>query len=219
VTAAARVALLDLGIGNLRSVERALVSAAGTAGVAIEVVVTSDATIVRGADRLVMPGQGAFRDGSRALAGALGDAVRESIAAGKPYLGICLGLQLLFPTSEEAPGERGLDVLPGTNRRLSPGEGAHRVKIPHMGWNQIELHDAAPHSLRAAHAASPWFYFVHSFHAVPDDARTIAATATHGDNVVTAAVAWKNVLAAQFHPEKSQHEGLELLSGWLGDAR
>ena len=162
-----------------------------------------------------MPGQGAFRDGSRALVGPLGDAVRTSIARGTPYLGICLGLQLLFDTSDESPGDRGLGVLAGTNARLTAGAGASRVKIPHMGWNEIALGPAAPAILRAAAATSPWFSFVHSFHALPADRTVVVATCTHGENVVTAAIAWKNVLATQFHPEKSQRAGLDLLAGWL----
>ena len=170
------------------------------------------------ADRVVMPGQGAFRDGSRALDGALGDAVREALSRGTPYLGICLGLQLLFGASDEAPGLPGLGVLAGKNVKLIPGTGATRVKIPHMGWNEIALSDGAPTALRTAARTSSWFSFVHSFHAVPDDPSLVVATCTHGENVVTAAIAWRNIVATQFHPEKSQRAGLDLIASWLASS-
>lgn len=216
MTATLRISLLDLGVGNLRSVERALTESAALAGVAAEVRVTSSPEDIARADRLVMPGQGAFRDGSRALDGALGDAVREALSRGTPYLGICLGLQLLFGTSDEAPGRPGLGVLAGNNVRLTPGTGDTRVKIPHMGWNEIELARDAPTALRAAVRTSSWFSFVHSFHAVPDDPSVVMATCNHGENVVTAAIAWRNIVATQFHPEKSQRAGLDLIASWLG---
>ena len=219
MSAPLRISLLDLGIGNLRSVERALVEAATIAGVSAEVRVTSTAADVAAADRVVMPGQGAFRDGSRMLAGALGDAVRRSISRGTPYLGICLGLQLLFAASDEAPGAPGLGVFAGTSVRLSPGVGGSRVKIPHMGWNEIALLPGAPRALVDASRTSPWFSFVHSFHAVPEDRSLVVATCGHGDNTVTAAIARGNVLATQFHPEKSQRAGLELLASWLAETR
>lgn len=209
MTASQRVALVDLGLGNLRSVERALDEAAALIGTTVTTTITRDPARVAAADLVVVPGQGAFRDGSAALDGALGDALRDAIARDKRYFGICLGLQLLFETSDEAPGARGLGVLDGTNARLSNAGG---VKVPHMGWNQLELSPVAGAQLQAATAVSPWFYFVHSFHAVPADPSVVAARVTHGANVVTAAVHRKNVLAVQFHPEKSQKAGIVLLA-------
>ena len=205
------VALCELGMGNLHSVERALAQGAADAGVACTIRRTPDPDAVRRADKIVVPGQGAFRDCAAALGGGLGDALRERIAAGVPYLGICLGLQALFEGSEEAPGAAGLGVLRGQVVRLSSGEG---FKIPHMGWNRVEiLHDAG--ALAAFAGEAPYFYFVHSYHAVPEDPEVLAAVTEHGPHRVTAAVQRENVLATQFHPEKSQAVGLSLLAAFL----
>ncbi len=209
---ARRVALVDLGLGNLRSVERALQQAAAVARVDATVEVTSRPDDVAAADHVVVPGQGAFRDGGAAVATALGEALRSAVARGAPYLGICLGLQLLFESSDEAPGVRGLGLFGGHNTRLSAGPG---VKVPHMGWNRVTLSADAPAPLVEAVRVSPWFYFVHSFHAAPIDRGLIAAEATHGANAVTAAVARDNVLAVQFHPEKSHAAGVALLASFL----
>ncbi len=209
---ARRIALVDLGLGNLRSVERALAQAAGVARVEASIAVTRRAEAVLAADHVVVPGQGAFRDGGAAVATELGAALREAITRGAPYLGICLGLQLLLRSSDEAPGVAGLGVLDGHNARLRTGPG---IKVPHMGWNRVSLAPGAPRPLVEAARVSPWFYFVHSFHAEPDDRGVVVADSTHGDNVVTAAVARDNVLAVQFHPEKSQAAGIALLSAFL----
>src|SRR5262249_26378730 len=149
---------------------------------------------VRAADVIVVPGQGAFRDCATALASGLGDAIHEKIRAGSPYLGICLGLQVLFRTSEEAPGCTGLSVFSGHVRRICPGPGA---KVPHTGWNTI---DPQKPSL-----VGDWFYFVHSFVIVPEDPSIVAATTDHGADRFVSAIEKDNVLAVQFHPEKSQH--------------
>lgn len=211
-----RVAVLDLGLGNLRSVEKALERAAADASLACSVAVTADADLVARADRVVFPGQGAFRDASIALASGMGDAVRAAIARGTPYLGICLGLQALFASSEEAPGHAGLGLFAGSNVRLAAGDATgERVKIPHMGWNPIALQAGGHRHLAAAGGEGTYFYFVHSFHAVPDDRALVVATATHGPNEVTAAIAKDNVLATQFHPEKSQAAGLALLRSFV----
>jgi glutamine amidotransferase len=215
VNARLTIALCDLGLGNLRSVETALLAAAESRGQPIEIETTRDPHRIEAADRVVVPGQGAFRDGSRALEGRLGDALRDVIARGKPYLGICLGLQLLFDASEEAEGAKGLGVFAGTVRRLSRGEGVQTVKIPHMGWNEIQASKTAPRALTKALGVSRWMYFVHSFHAVPDDSGLICATAEHGPNTITAAIARGSILATQFHPEKSQRAGVELLAEFL----
>lgn len=206
-----RVVVCDLGLGNLRSVERAVGLGAGLVGASVDVVVTADPTALRTADRVIVPGQGAFRDGAAALASGFGEAIRDAVARGTPYLGICLGLQLLFEGSDEAPGAKGLGLFAGTNRKLV---GDATTKIPHMGWSRIET-TSPPQALARAVAESDWFYFVHSFHAVPDDPSLVVASARHGANVVTAAVARDHVLAVQFHPEKSQRAGLLALGGFV----
>src|SRR5690349_18095913 len=131
-----RVAIVDLGMGNLRSVQRALERAATDGGVEIAVTITADPGAVSATDKIVFPGQGAFRDCAAALQGGsgLGEAIRERIAAGTPYLGICLGLQALFQSSEEAPGAAGLGIFNGAVKLLGPAQG---IKIPHMGWNRL----------------------------------------------------------------------------------
>jgi glutamine amidotransferase len=206
------IAIVDAGTGNLRSVVRAL-EASG----ARDVTVTRDPDVVRRASRIVMPGQGAFGDCATALSrdgSALGEAVTGAIRAGVPYLGICLGLQVLFGTSEEAPGCAGLGVFAGTVRRFprdARERDGRRLKVPHVGWNRAKTIGPA----RDVIGDDPWFYFVHSYFVVPDDARLLAAQTEHGAPFA-AAVAKDNVLAVQFHPEKSQHAGLGLLSRWLG---
>ncbi|MFT3776608.1 MAG: imidazole glycerol phosphate synthase subunit HisH [Minicystis sp.] len=207
-----RVALVDLGMGNLHSVERAIARAGSDAGLACTVDRTGDPEALRRADKIVVPGQGAFRDCAAALARGMGDALREQIAAGKPYFGICLGLQALFAESEEAPGAAGLGVFAGKVARLSPSEG---VKIPHMGWNRVTLIRPKAGALGAFDGEEPYFYFVHSYHAVPDDPALVAAVTDHGPHRVTAAVQRDNVTATQFHPEKSQEAGLRLLAAFL----
>ena len=212
-----RVALVDLGMGNLHSVERALAQGATDAGIECTVERTSDADAVRRADKIVVPGQGAFRDCAAGLsreAGGMGDALRERIGAGVPFLGICLGLQALFEGSDEAPGAPGLGVFAGRVERLGSGEG---YKIPHMGWNRITLRVQTPGRgpLAVFAGEAPYFYFVHSFHAVPIDPTLIAAVTEHGPHRVTAAVQRDNVTATQFHPEKSQAAGLRLLAAFL----
>ncbi|MEO7329356.1 MAG: imidazole glycerol phosphate synthase subunit HisH [Minicystis sp.] len=213
-----RIALVDLGMGNLRSVQRALEQAATDAGASIAVSITAEAEEIARADKVVVPGQGAFRDCAAALAGALGEAIRERIAQGTPYLGICLGLQALFQRSEEAPGAEGLGVFAGEVQRLAEGTidptTGERVKIPHMGWNEVEILRAEG-ALSAFADERAYFYFVHSYHAVPADPALVAAVTHHGPLRITAAVQRDNVLATQFHPEKSQEAGLRLLGAFL----
>jgi glutamine amidotransferase len=208
------VVVVDVGLGNLRSVERALVRAASDAGIDVRVRVTPDADAIARADKVVVPGQGAFRDCARALGDGrgLGDAIRASIASGKPYLGICLGLQVLFETSDEASGCAGLAVLAGDVVRLPDRDASGaQVKIPHIGWNTVEPGAAATSVLPRDPS---WFYFVHSFAVRPRDPSVIAATTAYGATFVSA-VAKDNVLAVQFHPEKSQGAGLALLTRFL----
>ena len=191
------IAVLDVCSGNLRSVERAL------AHVGADVVVTRDPEVVRRADKLVVPGQGAFGVFMRHLAErGLGDVLCERIAAGTPYLGICLGLQVLFEHSEEGDCA-GLGILRGTVERLVPGD--PRLKIPHMGWNQVRAKRPLPGIRDGDHV-----YFVHSYRVVPADESDIALEAEHGVRFC-AAIARDNLFACQFHPEKSQAVGLGLL--------
>ncbi len=201
-----KLVAVDTGLGNVRSVVRALEEAGRRAGVAVDVNVSSDADAVRRADALVVPGQGAFRDCARALGAELGAAVRESIARGAPYLGICLGLQILFPTSDEAQGCEGLGVFPGHVAKLARVGDA---KIPHVGWNVAE-----PTRATWLLEREESFYFVHSYAVVPEDASLACATTTHGTRFVSA-IERDNVVAVQFHPEKSQRAGLALLERFL----
>lgn len=205
-----QVAVVDYGMGNLQSVVQALRAAAppGT-----EVVRTHSPEAVRQADRLVVPGQGGFRDAAARLAqDGLGESIREKMQSGTPYLGICLGLQILFESSEEAPGAVGFGWFKGAVKRLVGGEG---IKIPHMGWNGLTLEGGGHPLLEAAGGPDTYVYFVHSFHAVPTEPDVVRATVRHGDNVVTAAVGRDNVMATQFHPEKSQAAGIALLRRFL----
>jgi len=193
------IAILDVCSGNLRSVERAL------AHVGADVQVTQDPGVVRKADKIVVPGQGAFDVFMRALddGRGLGQALRERIAQGTPYLGICLGLQVLFERSEEGDGGTGLGILRGAVTRLVPG--AASFKIPHMGWNPIRAVQPVPGLSDGDHV-----YFVHSYRVEPADAEISAVEATHGVTFC-AGIRKDNLLAVQFHPEKSQAIGLRML--------
>ncbi|HEY1956238.1 MAG TPA: imidazole glycerol phosphate synthase subunit HisH [Polyangiaceae bacterium] len=200
-----KLVVVDTGLGNVRSVVHALEEAGRRGERATEIAVSSDADRVRRADALVVPGQGGFGDCSRALGGGLGDAVRESIGRGAPYLGICLGLQILFATSEEAPGCGGLAIFEGRVARLAP---AHGIKIPHVGWNV-----AAPTRPTWLLESAESFYFVHSY-VVSCEPAISCATTEHGARFVSA-IEKDNVAAVQFHPEKSQRAGLALLQRFL----
>lgn len=207
-----RLLVVDTGLGNLRSVEKALVTAAQRADVPdFELERSADPDRLRSADKLVVPGQGAFRDCMIALGSGLGAALLERIAAGTPYLGICLGLQILFDASAEADGVAGLGHFGGRVERLTPDG----VKIPHMGHNQLEPVGAGHPLLDAAGGRGAWVYYVHSYHAVPRDPALILATSDHGPHRITAAVGRDNVFAVQFHPEKSQDAGLALLAAFV----
>jgi glutamine amidotransferase len=211
-----RIAICDHGLGNLRSVERALREA--SRGHDVNVEITADPGRIASADKVVVPGQGGFGDCARAMGGGLGDAVLTHLAAERPYLGICLGLQVLFGKSEEAPGCTGLGVLEGDVVRLRGGiDGVtgQPLKIPHIGWNVAEPN--APRSdadLVGVLGEPDHFYFVHSFVVAPRDSRVVAATTEYGERFVSA-IAYGNVFACQFHPEKSQRAGLALLERFL----
>lgn len=210
------IAIVDACSGNLRSVERALGRAGGRP------VVTRDPDVVRKADKIVVPGQGAFGVFMRGLAERdLGGALREAIASGRPYLGICLGLQVLFERSEEGaagsaalapaePAPAGLGVLAGSVVRLRPPSPA--LKVPHMGWNRIRR--LRPEPLLAGVPDDAYVYFVHSYHAVPDDRGLVAIEADHG-LPITAAIRKDHLFACQFHPEKSQAIGLRILENFV----
>ncbi len=206
------IVVLDTGSGNLRSVEKALASVGGRP------VVTGDPDRVRRADRLVVPGQGAFGHFVEALAvHSLEAPVREFIASGRPYLGICLGLQVLYNESEEHGPTVGLGLLGGRVVRFAepqPGESVRR-KVPHMGWNSVRACGADP--LLAGIPDGAYFYFVHSYFVVPEDVSTVALGCEYGVEFA-AAVRKDNLFACQFHPEKSQAVGLRLLQNFVETA-
>ena len=207
------VAVVDYGMGNLKSVSQAVIKAAEGSGV--KVVITQKAEDVFAADRIVLPGQGAIRDCMRELRGsgmleAVLDAARE-----KPMLGVCVGMQMLLDHSEEQDTP-GLGLIPGTVRRFQlegrvQGDGS-RFKVPQMGWNRVRQELA--HPLWTGIPDDSWFYFVHSFYAAPSEARHSAGTTEYGERF-TSAVARDNIFATQFHPEKSADLGLALYRNFL----
>lgn len=206
-----RIAVVDYGMGNLRSVSKALEHVAPEA----EVLVTSDATAIRAAERVVVPGQGAMPDCMRELdARGLRAPVIEAARA-KPFLGICIGLQMLFDRSEEG-GVAGLGLLAGTVRRfaedLRDAASGARLKVPHMGWNEVM--QAQTHALWRDIGDGARFYFVHSYYADEAD-QALASGRTRYGSVFTCAVARDNIFAVQFHPEKSQAAGLQLLRNFV----
>lgn len=203
------VVVVDTGFANYHSVIKAVERAGEREG---EFVVerSRDPERIRVADKLVMPGQGGFKDCAAAFEGGLGEAILERVRAGTPFFGICLGLQVLFEASEEAPGVPGLGLFPGSVQHLDRAPG---LKIPHMGWNRLE--GQSERSGWSACALGEWFYFDHSYHAVPQDPSLVLGTVGYGPNQVTACVGRDNVYATQFHPEKSQKAGLDLLAKFL----
>jgi len=200
------IAVLDYGIGNLRSAQKALQKVGADARL------TNDAGLVRDAHAVVLPGVGAFGACMTALReSGLESLVHERIDGGKPFLGICVGMQMLFDDSEENPGAKGLGVISGTVRYLPDA-----VKRPQMQWNHVHITRLDP--MFANLPAEPWMYFVHSLHPVPQDESCIVATTDYGC-AVTAAVRKGNVFAVQFHPEKSAVDGLALLGNFVDAAR
>jgi glutamine amidotransferase len=197
--------LVDYGSGNLRSVQRALEHAGGTC-----VLAHTPAEAAK-CDALVVPGVGSFGDCARQLREAgLWDFLREWLAADRPYLGICLGYQLLFESSEESPGVEGLGALKGKVVHFPKAAG---LKIPHMGWNQ--LHITAPSDrLMKGLGENPDFYFVHSYYPVPEDSSVITSTCDYGVEFASS-VSRGNLSAVQFHPEKSQALGLSMLRNFI----
>lgn len=187
-----RVVVVDLGLGNLHSVEHALRRAGA------EPRVVSDPDQLRGAARLVVPGQGGFGEGAARLRDGFGDALRAELERGTPYFGICLGMQLLFEASEEASGA-GLGWLTGSVRRFAASP---ERKVPHMGWSLVDG------------VVDGWFYFAHSYYCVPGDPGVVAATAEYGQPFA-AAVKRGSLFACQFHPEKSHLRGARLLAAFV----
>jgi glutamine amidotransferase len=212
------VAVVDYGMGNLRSVSQAVIHVAQGSG--YDVVVTSDPAVVMAAERIVLPGQGAMPDCMRELSDSgLLPAVLHA-AAHKPLLGVCVGMQMLLSHSEEGPpdtGTAGLNLIPGEVIRfrlegqLQPD--GSRYKVPQMGWNQV--HQARPHPLWAGVPDGASFYFVHSFHARPADSSHSVGETDYGQRF-TSAVARDNIFATQFHPEKSAIHGLTVYRNFLG---
>lgn len=200
---AADVAIIDYGMGNLRSVAKAFEK------LGADVSVTRSPDVVTTAKRVVLPGVGAFGDCMQNIRQyGLDTVIYQVIADNKPFLGICLGLQMLFDGSDEAPGVKGLGVFPGFVRKIE----AAGLKVPHMGWNRL----CFPHSslLFNQLPADPFVYFVHSYHAVPADPSLLTASATYGE-IITAAVGRGKIQAVQFHPEKSSAAGMSILNNFL----
>jgi len=205
------IAVVDYGMGNLRSVAKALEHVAGRARIAV----SADPALIRAADRVVFPGVGALGDCMAEL-GRLGliEALRDAIAT-KPVLGICLGMQALLERSEESGGTVGLGTIPGESlvfEGTMRDEQGRRFKVPHMGWNCV--HQCSTHPMWHGIEQNSRFYFVHSYFVKPDDPQVVAATTQYGLEFVSAIVR-NNLFAVQFHPEKSQHAGLTLLRNFV----
>jgi len=199
------IGIIDYGIGNLRSVQKALQHVGGEA-----VFVRTPEEIAR-VDALVLPGVGNFGDCVRSLAkSGMWDDVYAWAKSERPFFGICVGYQMLFDSSEEAPGEKGLGVFAGSVRKFSR---KYRLKIPQIGWNTVSVcQPGAP--LLAGISTGDYVYFVHSYYAAPEDSSLIALETTYGDTFA-AAIARGNLLATQFHPEKSQRAGLKMLENFV----
>ena len=195
------IAIIDYGVGNLFSVEKAFTA------IGEEVKVTGEAEDLKAADKLVLPGVGAFGDCMKNLESTgLIPVILEQINNNKPLLGICVGLQILFEGSEESPNAKGLGIFKGMVKRIN----APHLKIPHMGWNAVSTQNNLFKGLKD----NSYFYFVHSYHAVPEDHSLITATTEYSETL-TAAVAKDNIYATQFHPEKSGDVGLQILKNFV----
>ncbi len=197
-------AIIDYDAGNLKSVEKALIALGDTP------VVTRDPQVIRGAGRVILPGVGAFGEAMRQIREyGLEEPIRETVAKGTPFLGICLGLQLLFESSEESPGVSGLGLLKGQIRRIPAGPD---LKIPHIGWNSLEISPRA--RLFQGLGNGAYVYFVHSYYLQAEEETVVAATTDYGVRI-HASVEAGNLFACQFHPEKSSRAGLRILRNFL----
>jgi len=195
------LAIIDYGMGNLRSVQK------GLEKVGLSAEITGEPGKVLAAPGVILPGVGAFEDAMANLTGTgFVPAIKEVVSRGTPFLGICLGMQLLFTASEENGLHRGLDLLPGRVKRLPPG-----MKVPHMGWNQLEIRNRE--TLLKGLDDGDYFYFVHSYYAEPEDEGVIIATSDYGINF-PAVVGRDNLYGIQFHPEKSSQLGLKILKNF-----
>ena len=211
------VAIIDYGAGNLRSAAKAFERVATERGQGDVVTVTADPDIVRQADRIMLPGVGAFADcmaGLQAVPGMIEVLDERVIKGGTPFLGVCVGMQLLASEGREKVVTQGLGWIPGAVEKIAPSDPA--LKIPHMGWNTISI--TRPHALLAGIPDGPdglHAYFVHSYHFRTDDAAHLVATTDYGGKV-TACIGRDNIFGTQFHPEKSQTLGLKLIENFLG---
>jgi glutamine amidotransferase len=209
------VAIIDYGSGNLRSAAKAFERSAREAGLDRDIRVTDDPVVVAAADRVVLPGVGAFRDCRDGLAARDGllDALHEAVnVRAKPFLGICVGMQLMATRGLEHGVTDGFGWIPGEVRAIEPADPA--LKIPHMGWNELVLPDDPHLLLRDLGAPRPHAYFVHSYQLVADNPQDVLATVEYG-GTITAAVGRDNMIGTQFHPEKSQATGLALIAAFL----
>ena len=206
-----KIVIVDYSLGNLRSVSKAVEHVAADA----EVVVSDDAAVIHDADRVVFPGQGAARDCMAAISDHHVERAVRDAAASKPFLGICMGLQVLMDHSEENGGTDLLGMMPGKVQHFSGdfvGETGLPLKIPHMGWSQVE--QSIDHPMWHGIADRSRFYFVHSYFVIPEESGLIAATTDYGERF-TCAIARDNLFAVQFHPEKSADDGLQLLKNFV----
>ena len=204
------IAIIDYGVGNLYSVEKAV------AAVGADVIVTGDAKDLESADKLILPGVGSFGDCMKNLeTTGLIPTLLEQIEKKKPIMGICVGLQILFESSEESPDVKGLGIFKGAVKKLE----TDGLKIPHMGWNYVKVgrgHNAKVQDSKfmTGLGMMPYFYFVHSYHAEPADDNLIVGRTFYGEEV-TAAIEFENIFATQFHPEKSGDVGLKVLKNFV----
>ena len=202
------IAIIDYDAGNMNSVEKAI------RYLGAEAVLTRDRETILGADAVILPGVGAFGDAMKNLRSlGLDETIRQAVSSGKPFLGICLGLQLLFESSEESPGVEGLGICRGKILRIPDGEG---LKIPHMGWNSLSFPNRG--RLFRDIPENSYVYFVHSYYLRAEDPGIVTATTEYGVKI-DASVEQGNVFACQFHPEKSGSLGLSILSNFISLTR
>lgn len=202
------IAVIDYDAGNLKSVEKALIS------LGEDVVVSRERDVILRADKVILPGVGAFGDAMEKLNRfGMVETIHKVVEKKTPFLGICLGLQLIFESSDEAPGVKGLGLLPGKILRIPPADG---LKIPHMGWNSLKIKDGA--TLFQGIADGSYVYFVHSYYLKADDEAVVAASTEYGTHI-HASVESENVFGCQFHPEKSSGVGLKILKNFAGIGR